>query len=254
MEQQLRVLKDGGRPHHGLMLEVAAYLNHFPERYHQSREEIAFDYLVQGAPEMRDRVESLLEEHRAINAASEKVFTLLDKPLLRDDLHDATVEAALTSYLASYRQHIEAEDNDVLPHATKVLTSAQWESVARAAPPGPDPFVRYGHRRHDPNFGAEAESRYRELMERISQLPPPQPVRRPFRKRFLRPDKLPAISGEASREKRAPGGAHNWRLLARHGGLLLALVVAYLQYYFIDVQLQISQLPALVVNVPRILP
>ena len=41
------------------------------------------------------------------------------------------------------------------------------------------------------------------------------------------------------------GYASSWRVFARQSFMLLALVVAYLQYYFFDVNLQIVRLPSI---------
>ena len=54
------------------------------------------------------------------------------------------------------------------------------------------------------------------------------------------------IGGFLAREFVAKG-APDWRLIARQAFMLLALVLAYLQYYFFDVHLQLARLPALVV-------
>lgn len=43
--------------------------------------------------------------------------------------------------------------------------------------------------------------------------------------------------------------AADWRAIARQSVTLLALVLAYLQYYFIDVHLQLSRLPSLAILV-----
>lgn len=43
-------------------------------------------------------------------------------------------------------------------------------------------------------------------------------------------------------------GRTDWRLIARQAFMLLALVLAYLQYYFFDVQLQVVRLPSLAVR------
>jgi len=37
----------------------------------------------------------------------------------------------------------------------------------------------------------------------------------------------------------------DWRSIARQAVMLLALVLAYLQYYFLDVQLEVSRLPSI---------
>jgi len=43
--------------------------------------------------------------------------------------------------------------------------------------------------------------------------------------------------------------AADWRVVARQSLTLLALVLAYLQFYFLDVQLQLSRLPSLAIFV-----
>ena len=54
-------------------------------------------------------------------------------------------------------------------------------------------------------------------------------------------------SGASWRKYLAPRGAPAVRLLARERIMLLGLVLAYLQFYFLDVYLQIARLPSLIV-------
>jgi len=43
------------------------------------------------------------------------------------------------------------------------------------------------------------------------------------------------------------GSAQDWRLIVRRSLILLALILAYLQCYFLDVQLQVVSLPSIMV-------
>ena len=55
------------------------------------------------------------------------------------------------------------------------------------------------------------------------------------------------IGGSSGEEASAPASPE-FRVLARQSFMLLALVLAYLQYYFLDVNLQIARLPSLVLG------
>jgi len=66
-------------------------------------------------------------------------------------------------------------------------------------------------------------------------------ARRPWRKAIHQ-----LIGGFLAHE--FAGKGNNVRLLARQSVMLLALVLAYLQYYFFDVHLQIARLPSIVVR------
>ncbi len=59
--------------------------------------------------------------------------------------------------------------------------------------------------------------------------------------------KLVGSLGILRRKYRVPGGAPARRLMVRRSVMLFALVLAYLQYYFLDVHLQIARLPSVTV-------
>ena len=248
----------GARPDYDLMLNVVGYLNYFPDRYHCSREDVAFGFLALNDPEMVAKTDRLLQDHREIANLAERLYSLLLRLANGDGAHRVQIEAALATYLVRHRQHITVEEEEVLPRAAELLTPEQWQSVADAAPPCPEPFRSYHRRRHNPTFGSEAEIRYRELSRRISMW------------HSIQPDPLPARSFESNspdirehekgfteawvpvrRETFASRGVRTWRLLARQAAILLALVLSYLQYYFLDVDLKIFRLPALIVYLFR---
>ena len=67
----------------------------------------------------------------------------------------AALEAAAATYLVYYRDHLAAEEREVIPRAMDLLTLADWRVIA-AIPAEPDPL-----------FSADVDARYCELCKRI---------------------------------------------------------------------------------------
>src|SRR3989304_5894184 len=67
------------------------------------------------------------------------------------------VEAAAATYLAHYRAHLAAEEQEVIPRAAELLTAQDWADVAAAVPAQTDPL-----------FGDDIEARYRKLRRQIA--------------------------------------------------------------------------------------
>jgi len=67
-----------------------------------------------------------------------------------------------------------------------------------------------------------------------------------------RPGSQKAIQGLTGGFPARGPDAPGWRLLARQSLMLLALVLAYLQYYFLDVQLQVTRLPSITTILTRL--
>jgi len=106
---------------------------------------------------------------------------------------------------------------------------------------------------------AHARAACRQARARILQLEreaPPPASDAPAEKLIRHEDKLPkkpsrrpiviaklrrAFPGVQALDRAFPG----WRVTVRQSLMLLALVLAYLQYYFFDVQLEVSRLPSI---------
>jgi len=252
LNEQLNILHEGGLPNYHLTLNIVSYLLYFSDRYHHAREDVAFGYLAKTDPRMRATINRLAQEHSTISAKGVELCTLLPEVVVVDLVQRANAETALRAYLTSYRNHIATEEKEILPRAAEVPTATEWAFVARAAPLGPDPFRNHGARRHNPTFGCEAESRYRELRREISIGRSGQSSEHPVRnldsgqKNSVSPGKVLAGPLALPRRKHLVlSGTLAWRLIVRQSVMLLALVLAYLQYYFFDVQLQIALLPSI---------
>ena len=260
LETQLAVLRARERPNYDLIVGVVNYFRHFARQHHGQREMSAFACIVEKDAGMLATTSRLLEEHRVIAAKADELCTLASGNVVGNVPHRAGVEAALGTYLSKIRDHIAAEEKDIVPRAAELLTAMEWATVAQTAPHGPDPFRTYSPARHNPTFGAEGETRYRELIQKYSTRRSTQAGRIAVANREIREVETterrePGYAKERTglpavlRRKKllAPRNAAAWRLLLRQTMILLALLAAYLQYYLLDVHLQIARLRSIAV-------
>jgi hemerythrin-like domain-containing protein len=139
------------------MLDVVYYLRHYPEQVHHPQEDVAFARLLERDPKLKPQIDRLMQEHRVITAAGKTLLAHLEEVVGGALEPRSIVEAAAAAYLASYRQHLAAEENEVIPRAAELLTSQDWAAVAAAVPAEPDPL-----------FGEDIEARFRKLRRQIA--------------------------------------------------------------------------------------
>lgn len=156
LQGQLDLFHRGERPNYELMLDITSYLRHYPDRSHHPREDVAFARLVARDPDIRGKIDRLLQEHRVLANAGDELLKLLNEVADEAIVARTAVEAAAATYLVYYRHHVATEEQDVLPRAVELLTPEDWAAANSAIPAGRDPL-----------FGDESEERYRELRRLI---------------------------------------------------------------------------------------
>ena len=157
LHRQVDVFHTGEQPNYELMMDVVSYLREYSDRVHHPREDAAFAILVKRCPDLAPMLARLGQEHRIIAQAGEVLLKALQAIVGGVIVPRVEVEVAAATYLVYYGNHIAKEEEDVLARAAKELTRADWDAVKNAVAP-----VR------DPLFGAEPESRFRELRRQIA--------------------------------------------------------------------------------------
>ena len=157
LQREVEVFETGQRPNYELMLDVVTYLRSYSDRYHHPREDVAFALLAKHCPEMEAALARLRQEHRVIASAGERLLGGLTAIMDDAVVPRTEIEAAAATYLVYYRQHISAEEHDVLTRAEDELTPEDWDMVNAAVQPEPDPL-----------FGTNPEEHYRELRRHIA--------------------------------------------------------------------------------------
>jgi hemerythrin-like domain-containing protein len=152
LEQEVVVFHAGEEPDYPLMLDILHYLRDYLDLSHHPREEVAFGRLAQRDPELKGLLAQRTQEHRRIAVAADQLIRYLDE-VIDDALIPRTdLEQAAASYIVSYRQHLAAEEELVLPRAAQLLTPEDWAAMATVAPNAIDPMC-----------GDGLDTRYQEL-------------------------------------------------------------------------------------------
>jgi hemerythrin-like domain-containing protein len=157
LQKELDAFHSGAQPNYDLMVDIVTYLRHFPDVHHHPREDVAFARLAERDPSLGVALERLRQEHRVIAAAGEELLKTLSEVTSGAVIARSVVESTAAMYLVYYRHHITAEEEEVLPRATRLLSAEDWREVLAAAPAGRDPL-----------FGDKAETGYRELRRHIA--------------------------------------------------------------------------------------
>lgn len=159
--QLLRVEVDafaaGEVPNYGLMLDIIGYLRDYSDVFHHPREDAVFARLAQLRPDRELPIARLRQEHRVIAHAGEALRQLLEEAAADAMVSRAEVEVAAAFYLVYYGNHIEHEEEDIMPLAQATLSPQDWAAAKEATPAG-----------HDPLFGPNPAARFSELRRRIA--------------------------------------------------------------------------------------
>ncbi len=152
-------------PDFDVLRAMLLYVDEFPERLHHAREsDLLFPLLRQRAPELGPVLDRLDQEH----GQGEKAIRTLEHALLAYEVmgpsRGGAFEQALSQYVAFYLAHMQVEENEVLPTASKVFTPEDWALLDAA-------FA--GHR--DPLTGFEPSDEYKALFSKIV-LTAPAPI------------------------------------------------------------------------------
>lgn len=160
----VRDIRDhGSAPNFDVLGAMVYYIDAFPERYHQPKEDqYLFRILRQRYPAAGPVLDRLERDHRSSERAIRDLEQALERYRQGGPAEFAPFADAVAAYAASQWDHMRAEEEKVIPMAREHLTPGDWMEIDAA-------FT--GHA--DPLFGARAEAEYDNLFKRIVNLAPP---------------------------------------------------------------------------------
>jgi hemerythrin-like domain-containing protein len=155
-EVEVARFHDEDSPDYDTMLDIVSYLHDYADRFHHPREDLAFSCLLRHDAGLKPQINRLLQEHRVIARAGEVLRGLLNEVVNDAFVSRESLESAAATYLAYYRNHLDTEERDILPLASKLLDDSDWAKVTVAMPSAADPL-----------FDAQIQERYRSLRARL---------------------------------------------------------------------------------------
>jgi hemerythrin-like domain-containing protein len=121
------------------------YVDEFPERLHHPKESrLLFPRIAAHVPACAEVIARLERDHASSQLAVRELQHLLLGWELLGESRRARFTEALSAFIDFYLTHMHTEEHDVLPHAEKSLTDAEWAEVNAAFEGNQDPLSNKG--------------------------------------------------------------------------------------------------------------
>lgn len=118
------------------------YIDEFPERLHHPKESnLLFPKIVKHSPKLMGTIDKLERDHmRSEKAARELQHLLLAWDLLGPSRRTA-FEEAIGHYIDAYLEHMNLEENVILPEAERCFSEDDWRLLDAAFAENADPLT-----------------------------------------------------------------------------------------------------------------
>ena len=147
MLQSMRLMVEKGpsddpRQFFNVLRAMLFYIDEFPERLHHPKESnLLFPKVVKLAPKTMGAVDKLERDHmRSEKAARDLQHMLLAWELLGPGRR-AAFEEAMGQYIDAYLEHMNLEENVILPEAERCFSDEDWQQLNAAFAENADPLT-----------------------------------------------------------------------------------------------------------------
>ena len=147
MLQSMRLMVEKGpsndhRQFFNVLRAMLFYIEEFPERLHHPKESnLLFPKVVKLAPKTMGAVDKLERDHmRSEKAARDLQHMLLAWELLGPGRR-AAFEEAMGQYIDAYLEHMNLEENVILPEAERCFSEEDWKLLDAAFAENADPLT-----------------------------------------------------------------------------------------------------------------
>ncbi len=149
-------------PDFRLFEAILAYVQDFPDRFHHPKEDDVFFPLVSTrAPEVRDAIAQLQEQHHEGVRLTSDLKWKLDAWKADPAKNFAAFDNAAKQFIEGQRKHMGLEERTVMPAARAKLTEADWAKADAAFDDNDDPI-----------FGEHPKKAFDDLLSKIASLAP----------------------------------------------------------------------------------
>lgn len=136
IEEQLQLIDSGREVDFNFLIDIVDYLKNFPDRYHHPKEDLIFQRLALRDQSAMSEVQSLFEEHRALEVQIARVGeSLEDYQLLPTVQKLKRIGELCSDYVRIMRRHIDREEAELLPRAVAALREEDWFLIEQHSTP-----------------------------------------------------------------------------------------------------------------------
>lgn len=158
LDEHLEQMKGLSPGEYFLLQDIVRYMHDYSDKVHHPTEDLMFDKLVKRKPNRKQDVARLRRDHRFLEKNTSDLMKLLGKAAKSRAPEDLeSVRDTAGKYTTRLRQHMQFEEDELFPSATRCLASKDWRDIEAHLDAAADPL-----------FGETVQRDYRALYEYFS--------------------------------------------------------------------------------------
>lgn len=158
LRSKLHQLKNEQGVNYTLLREIVDYLGSHSETVHHPKEDIIYRYYIEHYGQQNE-IENLEKEHSELSAITHDFLDIVDMILQDAVVPQHVFIEQLEAFISSQKQHLELEEQSILPLISQTFTIADWQAVE----------AQWSQSEDDPVFGETIAEQYQQLAQRVRQ-------------------------------------------------------------------------------------
>lgn len=155
LDEHLESTQQPAKGNYFLMQDIVRYMHDYSDQVHHPTEDLMFEKLIQRNPARKKDVARLRREHEFLDKNTSELLKLLEIAAERRSTEDANAaHDAADTYIHRLRKHMQFEESELFPSATRCLTTKDWHGIEACLEASDDPL-----------FGDNVQRDYRVLYE-----------------------------------------------------------------------------------------
>lgn len=132
LEQEVEALGQEGAVDLGAMKDGFYYITQYLGPGHNDKERVIYRNVAARKRGAARLVKELLQQHEELRRRSEELLESVEDMTEDVLVAKADFDARAHHYIELQRQHVEREENELLPLADQLLTAADWKQIEHA--------------------------------------------------------------------------------------------------------------------------
>ncbi|MGF1778847.1 hemerythrin domain-containing protein [Vibrio nomapromontoriensis] len=158
LNRKLHLLEREEPVNYSLIKEIVDYLTLHSEKIHHPKEDILYRYFIDHYGQ-QSTISNLELEHHELSDKTHDFLAIVEMILQDAVVPHEIFSTKLAEFIRNQKQHLDLEEQSVLPLIEKKFTTTDWQAVEALWTEVDD----------DPVFGDTIADQYKQLAERVRQ-------------------------------------------------------------------------------------
>ena len=161
LNNKVNLLKEDKKIDYKVIKAIIMYLKKYADKYHHPMEDLIYAYYLKYRVVSDQVANRLSDEHQQLKVITKDLDDMVDMVLLDAIMPKELVIDKLELFVTRQQQHLDYEEQKVLPAIKKSLTPDDWESLRQ----------QWKHHEYvDPLFGDKISEEFKSLAKLLNQV------------------------------------------------------------------------------------